>query len=68
MNNGEKLREIMHENSLKPGDIADLIDVTAQTVRSWLVDESSIKYRPMKNRDFDYLRLKMKEKAPKKRG
>ena len=62
MSNADELREILRENSLKSKDVAEIIDVSLDTVKSWLISSSSKRYRPMKDRDIDYLRLKLLEK------
>lgn len=63
MNNADQLRAIMSEHKLKAKDVAKLIHVSVDTVRSWLVHSGAEKHRPVKYRDIDYLRLKIKEKA-----
>ena len=61
MTNAEQLRVIMTVNNLKADDVADLIDVSLDTVKSWLVHSGAAKYRPMKSRDVDYLQLKIEQ-------
>lgn len=66
MSNADELREIMRENKLKSMDIVELIDVSLATVRAWLIHKDSPKHRPIKNRDLEFLRLKIQanKKAP----
>ena len=65
MTNAEQLRAIMSENKLKAADVAELIDVSLASVNAWLVHAGAGRHRPMKNRDLDYLQLKIKsQKSP----
>lgn len=59
--NAEQLREIMADNNLKAKDVSKLIDVSIDAVRSWLIHSGAPKHRPMKNRNLDYLRLKLQK-------
>lgn len=62
MTNNEQLREIMRFRKLKAVDVAGLIGNSAESVRGWLVDPSSKRYRAMKDRDLEYLLMKLEEK------
>lgn len=62
MTNSDELRLIMAENKLKAADIAECIDVSIHLVRAWLLNADAARHRPMKNRDLDYLRLKLEAK------
>ena len=62
MSNARKLKALMVTHSIDSDRVARLIGVSLYTVRAWLVSPESGKHRPMKDRDLDYLKLKLLEK------
>ncbi len=61
MTNAHKLRQLKEEHGLVNADIAQLLGVSIYTVRSWLRQSQSEAYRPMGDRELEFLNLKLKE-------
>ena len=59
MSNARNLKALMVTHSLKSREVADLIGVSLYTVKAWLINEGAGKFRRMKDRDLEYLRLKL---------
>ncbi len=61
MNNADKLRRLKKEHELTTDDIAEKLGVSAYTVKSWLLHEESEAHRVMKDRDMEFLRIKLEK-------
>ena len=58
MENREKLREIMNDNQFTYNDIATILEVKLETVKSWLLPSTCKAFRNMPNHRIRSLRQK----------
>ncbi len=59
--NASKLRQLKAQHELTRQDVADLLGVSPYTVKSWLLHEGSEAYRPMGDRELEFLNLKLEK-------
>ncbi len=53
------LKVLMKRHSLSVKDVATLMDVSEQTVKSWRVKNDSVAYRYMPKRTLELMKLKL---------
>jgi hypothetical protein len=61
--NQQELRKIMEINNLKNMNVAEILSVSIDTVKSWLSQDDSDRYRPISDRNLEFLRLKLQNSA-----
>lgn len=62
-NRNEQFRELKEKHGLTSEDVAEMLECSYETVRSWLRSETSVNYRTMPKTSFKLLLMLLDESS-----